>query len=188
MSEIWIALAALAIGILVGLFTRWSMPRSSNPSAQPPISEPSNRVERTQLRELLNAADDLEYALNTILNFGPLSASELATVDLPAKLERLTRVGVPLVLVGDVLIRLRRRTEQIPLYPFPEQRELIGAVREDEQSGPLSAVWLLIRETVGSGAAQHLAAGEAKVCLEEVRAELRHELELRTPMGELTLV
>jgi hypothetical protein len=33
-------------------------------------------------------------------------------------------------------------------------------------------VWLLIREASGSGAAQHLAAGEAKNCLDELRRQL----------------
>jgi hypothetical protein len=48
----------------------------------------------------------------------------------------------------------------------------VSAVRSDEQPSPLSAVWLLIREASGSGAAQHLAAGRAKSCLDELRLEL----------------
>jgi len=183
MSDIWIALAALAIGVLLGLFARRSGARSAAPARSTP--PPPTRAERTQLRELLNATDDLEYALDTVRNFGPLSASELSTVDLPAKLDRISHTGL---LSGDVLAGLRKRTEQIALHPFPEQRELLGAVRADEQPAPLSAVWLLIREAVGSGAAQHLAAGEAKRCLDEIRTELRYELELRTPEGELLLV
>ena len=177
MSEIWIALAALAIGVVLGLFAR--RPRShSNAKTGTPSTT------RTQLRELLNAADDLEYALNTVRNFGPLAASEFANVDLSAKLDRLTRIGVPI----DVLTRLRQLVERVGLHPFPEQRELVSAVRADEQPAPLSAVWLLIRDAVGSGAAQHLAAGEARDCLDELRAELRRELAMSTPDGELVLV
>lgn len=187
MSDIWIALAALAIGVLLGLFARRSGVRSASAtrSTPDPIPQPPTKAERTRLRELLNATDDLEYALDTVRNFGPLSASELSTVDLPAKLDRISHAGL---LSGDVLAGLRKRTEQIALHPFPEQRELLGAVRADEEPAPLSAVWLLIREAVGSGAAQHLAAGDAKRCLEEIRTELRYELELRTPDGELVLV
>jgi hypothetical protein len=179
MSEIWIALAALAIGVVLGLFARRPRSRSQVTTGTPRTTTP-----RAQLRELLNAADDLEYALNTVRNFGPLAASELANVDLHAKLDRLTRTGVPI----DVLLKLRQRIERVGLHPFPEQRELVSAVRADEQPAPLSAVWLLIRDAVGSGAAQHLAAGEAKDCLDELRAELRRELALSTPNGELVLV
>lgn len=185
MSDIWIALAALAIGVLLGVFVRRTGVRSAATTRPVPVPQLPTRAERTQLRELLNATDDLEYALDTVRNFGPLSASELSTVDLATKIERISLVGM---LSGDVLAGLRKRTDQIGLHPFPEQRELLGAVRADEQPAPLSAVWLLIREVVGSGAAQHLAAGEAKRCLDEIRAELRHELELRTPEGELVLV
>ncbi|HWO64779.1 MAG TPA: hypothetical protein VNO31_32550 [Umezawaea sp.] len=160
MSEILIALAALAAGVLLGLFLRRPRPRSTPPAPRSPLS-------RSTHRELLNAADDLEYALNTVRNFGPLCASELLNVDLPAKLDRLA-AGAPPVLFAE----LRRRTEQIALHPFPEQRELVSAVRSDEQPSPLSAVWLLIREASGSGAAQHLAAGRAKSCLDELRLEL----------------
>ena len=160
MSEILIALAALAIGVLFGLFLRRPRARSTRSRA--------NSLDRTAHSELLNAADDLEYALNTIRNFGPLSASELLNVDLPAKLDRLVLAGAS----SEVFTRLRGRTEQIALHPFPEQRELVSAVRSDEQPSPLSAVWLLIREASGSGAAQHFAAAEAKKCLDELRREL----------------
>jgi hypothetical protein len=163
MSEILIGTAALAIGVLLGLFLRRPRARSA-----PPAPRSVNSLERTAHRELLNAADDLEYALNTVRNFGPLSASELRNVDLPAKLDRLVLAGAS----SEVFARLRGRTEQIALHPFPEQRELVSAVRSDEQPSPLSAVWLLIREASGSGAAQHLAAGEAKECLDELRREL----------------
>jgi hypothetical protein len=175
MSEILIALAALAIGVLLGLFLR-------RPRARPTLPAPRSAtpLERSNHRELLNAADDLEYALNTVRNFGPLSASELVNVDLPAKLERLLLAGAS----SDVFARLRGRTEQIALHPFPEQRELVSAVRSDEQPSPLSAVWLLIREASGSGAAQHLAAGEAKNCLEE----LRRDLAVQAPEDERALV
>ena len=161
MSEILIALAALAAGVLFGLFLRRPRPRSTTPVPRPPLSCSTHR-------ELLNAADDLEYALNTVRNFGPLCASELLNVDLPAKLDRLGAVGAP----PELFAELRRRTEQIALHPFPEQRELVSAVRSDEQPSPLSAVWLLIREASGSGAAQHLAAGRATSCLDELRLEL----------------
>ncbi|MFD9736095.1 hypothetical protein [Umezawaea sp. NPDC059074] len=137
-------------------------------------------MERTAHRELLHAVDDLEYALNTIRNFGPLSASELLNVDLSAKLDRLVVAGAPSALFA----KLRGRTEQIALHPFPEQRELVSAVRADEQPSPLSAVWLLIREASGSGAAQHLAAGEAKNCLDELRLELARN----APDDDLVLV
>ncbi|MCS7482396.1 hypothetical protein ACFFQW_20020 [Umezawaea endophytica] len=160
MSEMLIALAALAAGVLLGLFLRRPRPRST-PLPGPPRP-------RSAHRELLNAADDLGYALDTIRNFGPLCASELRNVDLPAKLDRLAAAGAP----PDVFAELRGRTEQIALHPFPEQRELVSAVRSDEQPSPLSAVWLLIREASGSGAAQHLAAGQAKTCLDALRLEL----------------
>lgn len=173
MSEILIALAALATGVLFGLFLRRPRARSAPPSPRPALS-------RSTHRELLNAADDLEYALTTIGNFGPLSASELHNVDLQAKLDRLAAEGAP----PDVVAELRKRTGQIALHPFPEQRELVSAVRSDEQPSPLSAVWLLIREASGSGAAQHLAAGEAKSCLEE----LRRVLALDAPEDERVLV
>ncbi|MET1071199.1 MAG: hypothetical protein ABWY11_00990 [Umezawaea sp.] len=163
MSEILIALAALAVGVLFGLFLRRPRPRSATSAPRSVVP-----LERSLHRELLNAADDLEYALNTVRNFGPLSASEILNVDLPAKLDRLVLAGVS----PEVFARLRGRTEQIALHPFPEQRELVSAVRADERPSPLSAVWLLIREASGSGAAQHLAAGEAKDCLDELRAEL----------------
>jgi hypothetical protein len=161
MSEMLIALAALAVGVLFGLFLRRPRSRSTAQAPRPPLP-------RSTHRELLNAADDLEYALNTVRNFGPLCASELLNVDLPAKLDRLVGAGAP----SDLFDELRRRTEQIALHPFPEQRELVSAVRSDERPSPLSAVWLLIREASGSGAAQHLAAGRAKDCLDELRREL----------------
>jgi hypothetical protein len=172
MSEILIALAALAVGVLLGLLLR--RPRATRDQA-PRSATP---LERSNHRELLNAADDLEYALNTIRNFGPLSASELRNVDLSAKLDRLVLAGVP----SDVFAELRARTEQIGLHPFPEQRELVSAVRADEQPSPLSAVWLLIREASGSGAAQHLAAGHAKSCLDELRVELGRSAPLDEPV------
>ncbi len=163
MSEILIALSALAVGVLFGLFLRGPRPRSA-----PAAPRSSTPLQRSAHRELLNAADDLEYALNTIRNFGPLSASELLNVDLSSKLDRLLVAGAP----SGLFAELRGRTEQIALHPFPEQRELVSAVRADEQPSPLSAVWLLIREASGSGAAQHLAAGQAKSCLDELRREL----------------
>jgi hypothetical protein len=175
MSEILIALAALAIGVLIGLFSRRPRARPA-----PPAPSSATSLERSNHRELLNAADDLEYALNTVRNFGPLSASELVNVDLSAKLDRLLLAGAS----SDVFARLRGRTEQIALHPFPEQRELVSAIRSDEQPSPLSAVWLLIREASGSGAAQHLAAGEAKNCLDD----LRRELAVQAPDDERALV
>lgn len=174
MSEIWVPLAALAIGVVLGLVVRFTgIRRSPEPSPSPP---------RDRLRDLLHAADDLEYGLNTVLNFGPLSTSELASVDLPAKLERVFAVGL---LAPELVAELRSHTEKIALHPFPEQRELLSAVRADERPAPLSAVWLVIREAVGSGAAQHHAAAEARRCLDAVRSQLRDELAARAPEAAL---
>ena len=153
MSEILIALAALATGVALGLVVRSSGRR------RPPVL-PARR-------ELLHAADDLEYGLNTVLDFGPLSLSELATVDLPAKLDRVAETGeVPRA----ILATLKRHTDKIALHPYPEQRDLLTAVREDE-----AAVWLALRDAIGSGAAQHVAALEACRLLDEIRDGLRHE-------------
>jgi hypothetical protein len=153
MSEILIALAALAAGVVLGLVVR--------SSARRPAPPPSDA------RELLHAADDLEYGLNTVLDFGPLSLSELAAVDLPAKLDRVA-------LTGEVsrarLATLKAHTDKIALHPYPEQRDLLTAVREDE-----AAVWLALRDAIGSGAAQHVAATQARLVLDEIRAGLRHE-------------
>jgi len=66
MSEIVIASAALVLGVLLGLFLRRPGARSA-----PPAPRSADSLERTAHRELLNAADDLEYALNTIRNFAP---------------------------------------------------------------------------------------------------------------------
>lgn len=153
MSEIWIALAALAVGVLLGLVIRRNPVRGR---AQP--------ATRDHVREVLNAADDLEYALTTVLNFGPLSTSELVSVDLPAKLDRLAATGLDRATLRD----LRTHTERIALHPYPEPRDLLSAVREDDAS-----VWLVLREAVGSGAAQHQAAANARECLAVIRAGLR---------------
>ena len=61
LSETLIALAALAVGVLLGLFARrpWARPA-------PPVPRTATPLERSNHRELLNAADDLEYALNTV--------------------------------------------------------------------------------------------------------------------------
>ncbi|MFJ6670998.1 hypothetical protein ACIQMJ_07800 [Actinosynnema sp. NPDC091369] len=153
MSEILIALAALATGVALGLVVR-----SSGRRAEPP---------RADSRELLHAADDLEYGLNTVLDFGPLSLSELAAVDLPAKLDRVALTGeVP----GATLATLKSCTDRIALHPYPEQRDLLTAVREDE-----AAVWLALRDAIGSGAAQHVAATQARQVLDEIRGGLRQE-------------
>ncbi|MFI9007167.1 hypothetical protein ACIGNX_08060 [Actinosynnema sp. NPDC053489] len=152
MSEILIALAALAAGVGLGLAVRSPGRRTAPPPA-------------ADARELLHAADDLEYGLNTVLDFGPLSLSEPASVDLPAKLDRVASTGgVPRA----TLATLRAHTERIALHPYPEQRDLLTAVREDE-----AAVWLALRDAVGSGAAQHVAATRARALLDEIRAGLR---------------
>ncbi|XVV03349.1 hypothetical protein ACQPW3_39480 [Actinosynnema sp. CA-248983] len=153
MSEIWVALAALAVGVALGLVLRRN-----------PVRRRTRPAARDHVREVLNAADDLEYGLHTVLNFGPLSTSELLSVDLPAKLERLIRTGVD----RDTLHDLRAHTERIALHPYPEPRELLTAVREDDAS-----VWLVLREAVGSGAAQQQAAAKARECLDVIRAGLR---------------
>ncbi|MFI9813225.1 hypothetical protein [Saccharothrix variisporea] len=156
MSEIWIALAALALGVVLGLVIR------HKPARRRPRPDPAAR---NHVREVLNAADDLEYGLNTVLNFGPLSASELISVDLPAKLERLAGTGgVDRATLHD----LRTHTQRIALHPYPEPRDLLTAVREDDAS-----VWLVLREAVGSGAAQHQAAAKARECLDVIRNGLR---------------
>lgn len=153
MSELLIALAALATGVALGLAVRSSGRRS--------LPAPAGR------RELLHAADDLEYGLNTVLDFGPLSLSELAAVDLPAKLDRVA-------LTGEVsrarLATLKAHTDKIALHPYPEQSDLLTAVREDE-----AAVWLALRDAIGSGAAQHVAATQARLLLDEIRAGQRSE-------------
>ncbi|MEU5694241.1 hypothetical protein [Actinosynnema sp. NPDC020468] len=172
MSEFVIALVGLVVGVLLGGWARGR--RRSTPDPAPPSPE------RRRLRELLTAADDLEYGLNTVLNFGPLSTTELNSVDLSAKLDRIVRTGT---LDDDTLDALRTHTEKIGLHPFPERRELFTAVQEDE-----AAVWLVLREAVGSGAAQHTAAANARRCLEHIRAELKEELGRHTPEGELVLV
>ncbi|MBB5806258.1 hypothetical protein F4560_006026 [Saccharothrix ecbatanensis] len=156
MSEILIAVTALATGVALGLVVRFTGRRRS-----------SDHTRRTtpNARELLRATDDLEYGLNTVLNFGPLSLSELATVDLPAKLDRVAATGE---VAKAVLTTLKTHTEKIALHPYPEQRDLLTAVREDE-----AAVWLALRDAIGSGAAQRLAATEARRVLDEIR--LRHE-------------
>ncbi|TQM82451.1 hypothetical protein FHX81_4856 [Saccharothrix saharensis] len=152
MSEILIALAALATGVALGLVARSSR-------RHVPV--------RADERELLHAADDLEYGLNTVLDFGPLSLSELAAVDLPAKLDRVALTGE---VSGAALATLKSCTDRIALHPYPEQRDLLGAVREDE-----AAVWLALRDAIGSGAAQHVAATRARQVLDEIRGGLRHE-------------
>ncbi|KOX33780.1 hypothetical protein ADK67_05435 [Saccharothrix sp. NRRL B-16348] len=153
MSEILIALAALATGVALGLVVR-----SAGRRRTPRVAD---------ARELLHAADDLEYGLNTVLDFGPLSLSELASVDLPAKLDRVASTGeVPRA----TLATLKAHTEKIALHPYPEQRDLLTAVREDE-----AAVWLALRDAIGSGAAQHVAATQARLVLDEIRDGLRHE-------------
>ncbi|WP_367134761.1 hypothetical protein [Saccharothrix sp. HUAS TT1] len=150
MSEILIALAALATGVALGLVVRSSGRRRSPDRARP-----------ADARELRLAADDLEYGLNTVLNFGPLSLSELAAVDLPAKLDRVAATGgVPRA----TLAALKAHTEKIALHPYPEQRDLLTAVGEDE-----AAVWLALRDAVGSGAAQHVAATHARRVLDGIR-------------------
>ncbi|MBB5954805.1 hypothetical protein FHS29_001375 [Saccharothrix tamanrassetensis] len=164
MNEIWIVLAALAVGVVLGAFV--PVPGLVRTSRKPEAAHDRNR-----LRELLNAADDLEYGLNTVLNFGPLSASELTSVDLPAKFERVVRTGL---VDRDTLHGLRTHTERIALHPYPEPRELLSAVREDDAS-----VWLVLREAVGSGAAQHLAAAKARECLDVIRDGLRRDLDVQ---------
>lgn len=155
MSEIWIAPAALALGVVLGLVIRHKPTRKPRP----------DRAARDRVREVLNAADDLEYALNTVLDFGPLSASELLSVDLPAKLERLAATGgVDRTTLHD----LRTHTQRIALHPYPEPRDLLTAIREDDAS-----VWLVLREAVGSGAAQHQTAAKARECLDVIRDGLR---------------
>ncbi|WP_447004550.1 hypothetical protein ACRAKI_33965 [Saccharothrix isguenensis] len=166
MSEILIAVTALAAGVALGLVVRFTGRRRS-----------STRTRRTTARELLHAADDLEYGLNTVLDFGPLSQSELASVDLPAKLDRVASTGE---VAKSVLATLKTHTEKIALHPYPEQSDLLAAVREDE-----AAVWLALRDAIGSGAAQRLAATEARRLLDEIRAGLRHEAKAA---GELVRV
>ncbi|QFZ23519.1 hypothetical protein [Saccharothrix syringae] len=146
MSELLIGLAALGLGVVVGLVVRHTGRAPARPD---------------DARELLNAADDLEYGLNAVLNFGPLSSTELTSVDLVAKYDRLVAVGgVDQAVLG----ALRDRLDQIALHPYPEQHQLFAAVREDE-----AAVWLALRDAVGSGAAQHAAASEARRLLDDVR-------------------
>ncbi|QQQ76005.1 hypothetical protein IOD16_33955 [Saccharothrix sp. 6-C] len=153
MSEILVALAALTTGVALGLVVR-----SAGRRRAPLVAD---------ARELLHAADDLEYGLNTVLEFGPLSLSELASVDLPAKLDRVASTGeVPRA----ALATLKAHTDKIALHPYPEQRDLLTAVREDE-----AAVWLALRDAIGSGAAQHVAATQARLVLDEIRGGLRSE-------------
>lgn len=155
MSEILIALTALATGVVLGLVVRFRGRRRSSGEVA---------------WELLRAADDLEYGLKTVLSFGPLSLSELAAVDLPAKLERVASTGeVP----GSTLATLKAHTEKIALHPYPERRDLLTAVREDE-----AAVWLAMRDAIGSGAAQHVAATEARRVLDEIRGHRESPKEL----------
>lgn len=162
MTEILIGLAALVVGVAVGLVTR----RARRPG------EPADA------RDLLDAADDLEYGLNAVLNFGPLSSSELASVDLAAKYDRLVAAGG----AGKAALgALRDQLDKIALHPYPEQHHLFAAVREDE-----AAVWLALRDAVGSGAAQHSAAAEARRLLDGVRHGLRREE--RAPGRELARV
>ncbi|GAB2995333.1 hypothetical protein [Saccharothrix stipae] len=156
MSELLIAVTALATGVALGLVVRSSARRRS-----------PGRARLADARELRHAADDLEYGLNTVLDFGPLSLSELASVDLPAKLDRVASTGeVPRA----TLATLRAHTERIALHPYPAQSDLLTAVREDE-----AAVWLALRDAIGSGAAQQLAATQARRVLDEIRAGLPHE-------------
>ncbi|WP_433265900.1 hypothetical protein ACQPZF_39315 [Actinosynnema sp. CS-041913] len=166
MSDFWIVLAALVVGVVLGAVVRVRRAAWAPASRQTPDVQQRNR-----LRELLNAADDLEYGLNAVLNFGPLSATELISVDLPAKLERVARTGA---VDRDTLRDLRGHAERIALHPYPEPGELLTAVREDDASA-----WLVIREAVGSGAAQHLAAGKARECLDVIRDGLRRDLDVR---------
>ncbi|MGM1059138.1 hypothetical protein [Saccharothrix sp. Mg75] len=156
MSETLIALAALATGVALGLVVRFPGRRRSprRTTAAP-----------ADVGALLNAVDDLEYGLAAVLNFGPLSSSELAGVDLTAKLERLAGD-----LPKDVFAALRGLVGKIALHPYPERHDLLGAVRDDE-----AAVWLALRDAIGSGAAQHAAAAEACRVLEGVRDALRRD-------------
>ncbi|MFT7836370.1 hypothetical protein Q5530_09485 [Saccharothrix sp. BKS2] len=164
MSEILIALAALALGVVVGLLLRRAgRGRPCGPA---------------DARELLDAADDLEYGLNAVLNFGPLSSSELVSVGLGTKYDRLVATGQ---VGGAVLGVLRDHLDKIALHPYPERHHLFAAVREDE-----AAVWLALRDAVGSGAAQHSAAAEARRLLDGVRHGLRREE--RSPGRELVRV
>ncbi len=167
MSEIWIVLSALAVGVVLGAVVRVPGLRQLNRTSR----KPAPAADRNRLRELLNAADDLEYGLNTVLNFGPLSISELTSVDLPAKLDRVARTGA---VDRDTLRDLRTHTERIALHPYPEKRDLLTAVREDDAS-----VWLVLREAVGSGAAQHQAAVRARECLDVIRQGLRRDLDVQ---------
>lgn len=148
MTELLIGLAALALGVAVGLVVRRT--RTGRPADRP-----------KDARELLNAADDLEYGLNAVLNFGPLSSSELSSVDLVVKYERLVATGE---VDKAVLSALRAQLDKISLHPYPERHQLFAAVREDE-----AAVWLALRDAVGSGAAQHAAATEARRLLDGLR-------------------
>ncbi|MFD1148112.1 hypothetical protein [Saccharothrix hoggarensis] len=164
MSELLIALTALATGVALGLVVRFPGRRRSSAQARRAATTTDTATATgtaSATRELLHAADDLEYGLNAVLNFGPLSLSELASVDLAAKLDRVASTGeVPKA----VLAALRAHTEKIALHPYPEQRDLLTAVGEDE-----AAVWLALRDAIGSGAAQHVAATEARRVLEEIR-------------------
>ncbi|MBW4715921.1 hypothetical protein [Saccharothrix obliqua] len=163
MSELWIVLPALAAGVVLGaVVPRTGLVRWTS-------RKPTTDQDRSW--ELLRAADDLEYGLNTVLNFGPLSLSELASVDLAAKLERIVRTNA---VDRDTMHDLRTHTERIAMHPYPEPRELLSAVRDDDAS-----VWLVLREAVGSGAAQHQAAAKARECLDVIRAGLRRDLAAR---------
>ncbi|MEU4802193.1 hypothetical protein [Actinosynnema sp. NPDC023587] len=173
MSELWTVLPVLAagvVGVVLGALLRGAVGRGAGgrrvggrrPRADRTAAEVADR---DRLRELRHAADDLEYGLNTVLDFGPLAASELGSVDLPAKLDRIARTNA---VDHDTLRDLRAHTERIALHPYPERRDLLTAVREDDAS-----VWLVLREAVGSGAAQHQAATQAREVLDVIRAGLR---------------
>ncbi|RKT57816.1 hypothetical protein [Saccharothrix australiensis] len=167
MSETWFVLAvgaALLVGVVLGAVTRRSgwLRRTTRRAG--------DAAERGRLRDLLHATDDLEYGLNTVLDFGPLSSTELVSVDLPAKLDRIVRTGL---VDRDTARDLRAHTERIAQHPYPEPRELLTAVREDDASA-----WLVLREAVGSGAAQHQAAARARACLDVIRDGLRRDLDV----------
>ncbi|GAA2663640.1 hypothetical protein GCM10010428_12650 [Actinosynnema pretiosum subsp. pretiosum] len=170
MTGTWIVIAGVVVGVVIGLALRPPGARREPATRQPPPRE--------RLVALLAAADELERGLDAVLDFGPLSAGELAAVDLPAKLEHLV---APRVLTCPTVAELRACTEQIALHPFPEQRELLAAVRADQRPAAMSATWLVMREAAGSAAAQHHAAVEARRCLATIRDQLTPELPGPTP-------
>ncbi|MCP2165890.1 hypothetical protein [Goodfellowiella coeruleoviolacea] len=186
MSEFWLLLLALVIGMACGVLATCAHRNRPDPAAPSPESV-SLRTERARIRELLDAVGELDRGLAAVLAHGPLGAAELAEVDLLARIDRLTSSGDPLVLDGVVIDQLRRSVETIASHPFPAQGVLRAALAERAGGALETTLWALVRDAAGSGAAQHVAAHAARECLVEVRDELERELALRTGVTQPAL-